>query len=258
MEESNKPVTFGESGDSSNSNGKGDALGFVPKSADEVRQEEKSRRREKIVGAIGDGIMSLSNLFFASKGAPIITNYGGGKTAKQPTSLTATILNRHKTEDDAYEKSYRAWEEREKERSKERSKEYAAKLKEAEKNRTLQLTDGLEVLESNWDNADYINHLYDNLFNHWNVDTNLEHRVTPYRYKQNLTWERIYGKEKEPFLVRIPDENIDFFKGRTGTYHKRDFLEAFLLDEDGWTTPENRKNIIENIKRFEDNWGQLK
>ena len=92
---------------------------FTPMSESDMEKPNKSRKRELIAAAIGEGISYLSNLFFATKGAPAAKTTTGKQ--RQPT-LIERIYGMHKEEDKIYNSNLSAWE-----------KEQGKKRKEAER-----------------------------------------------------------------------------------------------------------------------------
>lgn len=122
------------------------SMGFTPMSGSDMEKQRKSRKKELIAAAIGEGISSLSNLFFASKGAPAAKP----ATAKQrqPT-LMERIYGRHKEEDRTYNANFSAWE-----------KEQEKKRKEAEANAREEIHADFKPLKRNWNDKDYITQLF--------------------------------------------------------------------------------------------------
>lgn len=58
---------------------------FTPKTDEELEKEKKKEKREKMFAAIGDGIAAISNLYFATKGAPSM--YDGKNTMSEKTQV---------------------------------------------------------------------------------------------------------------------------------------------------------------------------
>lgn len=58
---------------------------YTPPTKEELEKEKKKQRRDEIFAAIGDGVMALSNLFFATKGAPNM--YNGKNTMSERTRV---------------------------------------------------------------------------------------------------------------------------------------------------------------------------
>ena len=58
---------------------------YTPPTKEELEKEKKKQRRDEIFAAIGDGVMALSNLFFATKGAPNM--YDGKNTMSERTRV---------------------------------------------------------------------------------------------------------------------------------------------------------------------------
>lgn len=216
---------------------------FKPKTEAEINKEQKSRRVENIIGAIGDSIRNVSNLFFTSQGSPSLIG------TKKTTTLGTAISERHKAEDKLYEDRYRAWEKNQEKIQKEND----ARLEKEKKNMRLILTPELSVKESNWGQKDFIDELFDGILK-WNRDSNLSNILKSVRYKYEPIWER------NRFNINHTegnDKEIDLFEGKSGTYYKRDLIWE-ILSQDTWTTAENRDNLINEIKIFDENWLPLK
>lgn len=56
---------------------------YKPPTEEELKKERKKQKREQIFAAINDGIASLSNLFFTTRGAPNMYEYKDKKTQSQ-------------------------------------------------------------------------------------------------------------------------------------------------------------------------------
>ena len=95
---------------------------YKPLTKEEQEKERKKQKREQIFAAIGDGISALSNLYFATKGAPNMytgTNSTSQRTkerweklaAERNTNMKAYIdgLMKARQADDAYNASEREW-----------------------------------------------------------------------------------------------------------------------------------------------------
>lgn len=223
-------------------------INFAPKTERELAKEHKSRRTEKIIGAIGDGLMSLSNLFFTSKGAP--TQFGGdNKKGTKPTFLLNAIAERHKAEDSDYEKKFKEWKKGQDELKNAADK----KTEEEEKNRRVQLYQDFGIKESNWSQPDFIEQLYSAICD-WNTDESLTQILNSFQFTYEPIWEWMGSNWA---YEEGHDKKIDLFKGKSGTYLKRDLIETLFGDET-WTTPENRQNLINNVIEFENSWIPLK
>lgn len=229
-----------------------ESINFRPKTVQERKTEAKKRRTEKIIGAIGDGLMSLSNLFFTSKGAPPQFGKTDGTEKNRrsnPTFLTTAISERIKAEDKEYEERYNKWEEQQR-----KDKEaLLAQQKIDAKNRRFQLTDDFGILESNWGNEDFVNQLF-GAIEEWNIDPKLKRTLDSFHYRYEPIWEWMGSNW---VYEDGHDKKIDMFKGKTGTYLKRDLIETLFGDEN-WTTPENRANLIKLITEFENYWIPIK
>ena len=223
---------------------------FKPKTDFEKQKEEKSRRKEKIIGAIGDGLMSLSNLFFTTKGAPNAFGTSSDKGKQnRPTYLTNAILDSHRAQDKEYEGRYKDWEKRQNEIEKANEE----RKKAEEKNRRIELANDFGIKESNWAQSDFVNQLYGAIYE-WNTDPELTSILDSFQYEYEPIWEWM-GSNWAHTVGH--DKKIDRFKGKEGTYLKRDLIET-IFGDDSWTTPENRQHLIEQIIEFENNWVPLK
>lgn len=216
---------------------------FKPKTDIENASEKKARKAELIASAIGDAVSSLSNLFFASKGAPYIK---GGTSASQNESnntLTQAILGRHKKEDEDYNQRLKSWE-----------KKQEKIIKEQEKEANVSIGDGVSFKKSNWESKDFINEAFD-YFMVNNKDTELATQLWDRQnvHEPNLTWD---GKQWEVKGHKYRDA----FEGKHGTYFKRDLLEAILTKGDDAlkTDDENLSNIKKLLKEFDNTWKPLK
>lgn len=58
---------------------------YTPPTAEELEKEKKKQKRNEIFAAIGDGVMALSNLYFATQYAPSM--YDGKKTMSEATRV---------------------------------------------------------------------------------------------------------------------------------------------------------------------------
>lgn len=128
---------------------------FAPMTSEEQIKLQKNRKRELIAGAIGEGLTSLSNLFFATKGAP--TTSSNLKRGNRYPTLLERIYGRHKEEDAAYEKQKSVWE-----------KEHEKKRKEAEmhakKNEIIEdIHPDFQPKLTTWEQKTYIDTLYEQL-----------------------------------------------------------------------------------------------
>lgn len=235
--------------------GKENNGGFKPMTHDETKKQERSRRTEKIIGAIGDGLMSLSNLFFTTKGAPswIGAEDKSGKSKKNNIFLTSAINEHHQKEDAEYEKKYSRWEKEQERIRKEREKFELRKLKEEEANKRVFLRDQFGFLERNWTDEDFINRLYEYLEDA-NQDPNLTRIMNEVQFRYEPIWE--WMGSNWSYEVGH-DKKIDLFKGKSGTYLKRDIIET-LFGDDAWTTEENRNNLMRLFSEFEQNWIKIK
>ncbi len=72
---------------------------------DQIEAERKREKREKLMSAIGDGIMSLSNLFYTAKGAPNAFNHQQGMSAATQARWDKLKAEREKRRD-AYLNAY--------------------------------------------------------------------------------------------------------------------------------------------------------
>lgn len=59
-----------------------------PETEEERRKRERKEKSKKIIAAVGDGLMALSNLYFTTKGAPDMYDH---KTMSQQTPLQAKL-----------------------------------------------------------------------------------------------------------------------------------------------------------------------
>lgn len=59
-----------------------------PETEEERKKRERKERSKKIIAAVGDGLMALSNLYFTTKGAPNMYDH---KTMSQQTPLQAQL-----------------------------------------------------------------------------------------------------------------------------------------------------------------------
>lgn len=59
-----------------------------PETEEERRKRERKEKSKKIIAAVGDGLMALSNLYFTTKGAPDMYDH---KTMSQQTPLQAQL-----------------------------------------------------------------------------------------------------------------------------------------------------------------------
>ena len=216
---------------------------FKPKTEAEINKEQKSRRIENIIGAIGDSISNVSNLFFTSQGSPSLIG------TKKTTTLGTAISERHKAEDKLYEDRFKAWEKRQENIKKENE----ARQENEKLNMRLILTPELSVKESNWGQKDFIDELFDGI-QKWNRDPNLSQLLSKMRYKYEPIWDKFQFNLSH---TEGNDKEIDLFEGKSGTYYKRDLIWE-ILSQDSWTTPENKNNLINEIKIFDENWLPLK
>ncbi len=217
---------------------------FMPKTKSEINQEKKQRRNEKIVAAIGDGFSSLANLFFASNGAPVT----GGK---QPSLLRSTI-DRHNAEDKRFQSAYEKWQSMEEKKKEKEAKDAEKMAKEAEKNRTVRLGDGIEIFENRWKNSNYIDYIYEKIFGDDQVANNssIVERIDNIRYRGG--W--VDDGKVDPYWDKKYE---DRFKGKTGTYLKRDVLELILAGE-GFATDDEIEYVKNKLLTIDDQWLPLK
>lgn len=251
MEESSNQNGTPSSSSESSANTDG-PINFTPKTDREIKSQEKKRRTEKIIGALGDGLMSLSNLYFTTKGAPSVLgdqSINSKSNRRKPTFLTTAIQERHRAEDKEYELRYNSW----KNEIEKIRKAQLAQQKDDERNRRVQLADNFGIKVSNWEQEDFVNQLFDAIID-WNTDEGLASIIDNLRYEYQPIWEWLgTGWTYE----HGHDKKIDLFKGKSGTYLKRDLIET-LFGEESWTTPENRQKLMENVIDFENNWIPLK
>lgn len=227
---------------------------FKPKTQNDIEREKKRRRTEAIVGAIGDGLTSLTNLFFTTKGAPSIINGDvENKKVKATPTILSSIIERHKNEDEDYSKKYSIWEKQQREIAKQNESRRKQEEKEAEKNRRYELANNFGIKECNWGNLDFINQLYNGILE-WNQDPKLREALDSFQYKYEPIWEWL-GRNWSH--TEGHDKKIDQFKGKTGTYLKRDLIEA-IFGYDESTTTENRQHLIDCITEFENLWIPIK
>lgn len=217
--------------------------GFQPKTEEEITKENKKRRTESIIGAIGDGLMSLSNLFFTTQYAPSLTTpTSDTKKQNNRTSLVSAITERHKNEDALYNEKYKAWE-------KEQDRQRKAQEKENEKNRKYMLNDTFGIKESNWMDSDYIEQAYQYIIAN-NDDEKMLEQLNPYflmevsEYSNN--GDKI-GTSKTPFKQ----------SDKRRRYMERALIED-IINEESWTSPENRENIKSLLQEFDANWKKIK
>lgn len=215
---------------------------FTPKSDEDLKMEEKGRKRELVISAIGDGITALSNLFFTTKGAPsqIQTN---GKNVWKP--MTSRLQEKFKLEDQEYQNAFANWQKIQK-------KEQDEEQKLNEKNRKFKLNDNYSIGYDNWEDADYVNQLFDLLMD-TNSDENLVKTIDSFHYEYEPIWQWMGDN-----WAYVPghDKKIDKFKGRSGTYLKRDLIETIFGD--GLTDADNLRRIGEAFIEFDNNWVKLK
>lgn len=73
----------------------------TPLTEEEKAKEQKKRRRDEIISAIGDGVTALSNLYFTTKGAPNM--YSGKNTMSEATRVRYDkLLKEREANDTAY------------------------------------------------------------------------------------------------------------------------------------------------------------
>ena len=61
---------------------------YKPETEEERKKRERKERSKKIIAAVGDGLMALSNLYFTTRGAPNMYDH---KTMSQQTPLQAQL-----------------------------------------------------------------------------------------------------------------------------------------------------------------------
>jgi|GEM_PF-933904 len=61
---------------------------YKPETEEERKKRERKEKSKKIIAAVGDGLMALSNLYFTTKGAPNMYDH---KTMSQQTPLQAQL-----------------------------------------------------------------------------------------------------------------------------------------------------------------------
>lgn len=207
---------------------------FTPKSDKDLIREKKDRKRELVISAIGDGISSLSNLFFTTKGAPsqIQTT---GKNAYKP--MTSRLQEKFKLEDQEYQNAFVNWQK--------------VKEKEQKDNQQFKLNDNYSLNKNNWGDTDYVNELFEYMID-INKDENLSNTIDKFRY----SYEPINVWDGEKWIYTGKNKTIDRFKGKSGTYLKRDLIE--MLFNDGLTDEVNLKQIGDSFLDFDKNWVKLK
>ena len=75
---------------------------YKPETEEERKKRERKERSKKIIAAVGDGLMALSNLYFTTRGAPNMYDH---KTMSQQTPLQ-THLDKLKAEREANADKY--------------------------------------------------------------------------------------------------------------------------------------------------------
>ena len=75
---------------------------YKPETEEERKKRERKERSKKIIAAVGDGLMALSNLYFTTRGAPNMYNH---QTMSQQTPLQ-THLDKLKAEREANADKY--------------------------------------------------------------------------------------------------------------------------------------------------------
>lgn len=226
------------------------ARGFQPKTEEEKAREAKKRRSQRIIASVGDGLMSLSNLFFSMTGAPSMISCieGGGNKRGTFPFLSNALKDIYAKEDKAYSDLYAEWE-------KEERKKRAEKEKQDKANSRINLSGDISVLASNWEDGDFINELFEHIRT-YSTDKGLGDYLDVLRngVDYGYVWNGHYGGWQRD---RTRDKRKDFFNGKPGLYFKREILKS-LLSDDSFTSPETRANAIELFRTFEDNWHKLK
>ncbi|MDE7441697.1 MAG: hypothetical protein K2M69_06005 [Muribaculaceae bacterium] len=189
---------------------------FTPKSEDDLKKERRNRKRELIVGAIGDGLSSLSNLFFATKGAPVTKDVG---TNHYP-SLVERIQARHKSEDDKYNNSYKEW-------SRYNEKKRAADEKARQASEREDLHPNFKPLVKDWDDKEYVDLLYNYLLN---ASSQGESHANLYNFlesqKSSLSSLKSYPYFQQSFIANIINRNFEMFPE-----HLRDALGKEVTED---------------------------
>lgn len=215
-----------------------DLASFKPKTEEEVAKERKSRKWELIAGAIGDGVSSLSNLFFATKGAPVATASTGKQ--RQPT-LMERIYGRHKEEDKAYNANLTAWE-----KEQEKKRKEADEL--AKENDVVEdIHDNYKPKTKNWDNEAYIDFVFDKFYKDIDAKTTKINRSTePEETKGG------YGPDIMPGEA-FPNEssimkyiNSYDLKGKAKKYFKQMIISRILGGEEKFNGID--EEFLENLR----------
>lgn len=214
----------------STSKGK-ESADFKPKTEEDLAKERKRRKFELIAGAIGDGISSLSNLFFASKGAPSTINTSGKKTVP---SLMDSIRSKHKEQDSKYNDALTAWqkEQEKKEREFEKKKKEAEKIAK-ENERQNDIHADFRPLKSNWQSVDFLSYIYDDF------RAELNHR------KYHNTLHQI-------------ENQINNASARSRPYLMQDLIQYALDDSHDFYSDESKKELNEEfISMLRKRWSEL-
>lgn len=235
---------------------------FKPKTEEDLAKERKSRKLELIAGAIGDGISSLSNLFFVSKGAPSMINTSGKKTVP---SLMDNIRTKHKEQDSKYNDALTAWQ-KDKEKQ---EREFEKKKKEAEKiakeNERVEIHSDFKPKFKNWEQEDYINLVFNDLKQA--LEKHSLERALANKDDPDNKWETTFYADgrKETKLKSYKRPTLDFinsldFSGNSGKYYKeqivRDILSGEYTNED--LDEEFLTSIRKQMQENDDNWIKIK
>lgn len=133
---------------------------FHPMTSEELENQKKNRKKELIVGAIGDGISAFANLFFTTKGAPsAYKSNNRGKKSSYP-SLMERIYGRHKDEDAVYNQRKTEWEKEQEKSEQEFQKRKKAAENEARENARAEIHEKFSPKEKNWDDDGYVDYIF--------------------------------------------------------------------------------------------------
>lgn len=201
----------------------------IRKQGKDRERELKDRRRQIMAGAIADGVSSLANLWFTTKGAPSMW-YDGMSVAKK-------LKDDFKSKDEAWRKAIT---EQRKLVNKGKGGESRFYL-----NRERDCSVGLE----NWQNRDFI----DEFFKYLETECFEGDEFKDLRDLINGTRWRKHRVVKNGKWV---DEVEDRFAGRKGSYFKRDFLETMMMD--GELDEQEREKLENLLEAFEESWIRIK
>lgn len=224
---------------------------FMQKSEEEKKKEDKSRRIEKIIGAVGDGISSVSDLIFTTQYAPSMNNAGATTSKKdgvKSNSILGAVIDSHKRADSEYQKQYEKW-------LKEQDIIFKKKRKEAEEeqkkiNDNLWISDDICVSKKNWNDKEYIAGLYDSISDEFNYDEDVKDIIQYLRYpqRQEIKIDRFGNGE-------LVNTLFDSFKGKYGSYMQRSLIESLL--KDNHLSKENLKRLRGLIFDYNANWRKM-